>query len=61
MPEGEGPLVHFAAGERLKSSFSFRERLWLLFLARSARYAFPWHFLNFFPEPQGHASLRPTF
>ncbi len=20
----------------------------------------PWHFLNFFPLPQGHASLRPT-
>src|SRR5882672_12649732 len=20
----------------------------------------PWHFLNFFPEPQGHGSLRPT-
>ena len=21
----------------------------------------PWHFLNFFPDPQGHGSLRPTF
>src|SRR5262249_1504999 len=21
----------------------------------------PWHFLYFFPEPQGHGSLRPTF
>src|ERR1019366_4791364 len=21
----------------------------------------PWHFLNFFPLPQGHGSLRPTF
>src|SRR5690606_24719798 len=21
----------------------------------------PWHFLYFFPEPQGHRSLRPTF
>src|SRR5882672_3447272 len=21
----------------------------------------PWHFLNFFPEPQGLGSLRPTF
>src|SRR3954467_14527083 len=20
----------------------------------------PWHFLNFFPEPHGHGSLRPT-
>src|SRR5262249_53929330 len=20
----------------------------------------PWHFLNFFPEPQGHGSFRPT-
>src|ERR1700747_19897 len=21
----------------------------------------PWHFLNFFPDPQGQGSLRPTF
>jgi hypothetical protein len=21
----------------------------------------PWHFLYFFPLPQGHGSLRPTF
>ena len=21
----------------------------------------PWHFLNFFPLPQGHRELRPTF
>ncbi len=21
----------------------------------------PWHFLNFLPEPQGQGSLRPTF
>ena len=26
-----------------------------------ARYKFaPWHFLNFFPDPHGHGSLRPT-
>lgn len=22
---------------------------------------FPWHFLYFFPDPQGHGSFRPTF
>jgi hypothetical protein len=21
----------------------------------------PWHFLNFFPDPHGHGSFRPTF
>jgi len=26
---------------------------------RYSRYA-PWHFLYFFPEPQGHGSFRPT-
>ena len=26
---------------------------------RSYRLA-PWHFLNFFPDPHGHGSLRPT-
>ena len=26
---------------------------------RCSRYA-PWHFLYFFPEPQGHGSFRPT-
>src|SRR6202041_875663 len=26
-----------------------------------AQAATPWHFLYFFPEPQGQGSLRPTF
>jgi hypothetical protein len=26
---------------------------------QSALAGFPWHFFHFFPEPQGHGSLRP--
>src|SRR5439155_19572614 len=33
------------------------ERLGLQFHPAPA----PWHFLNFFPLPHGHGSLRPTF
>ena len=30
-------------------------------LHRRCYFSAPWHFLYFFPDPQGHGSLRPTF
>ncbi len=37
-------------------------KIWVALSAHLAGYfSAPWHFLYFFPEPQGQGSLRPTF
>ena len=36
------------------------QKLWIL-LKKFKIYIFPWHCLNFFPEPHGHFSFLPTF
>jgi hypothetical protein len=43
-----------------RERYSFLPCLVLIFALTEAQASTPWHFLYFFPDPQGQGSLRPT-